>query len=90
MHKGLRRLIEDDHAAGLPAVSVPKLRTIVSFLQDMGSEDELRTIPSWRSHQLTGDRKGTWALHVTRNWRVTFIIDQHQSDIVDLNYEDYH
>lgn len=90
VHKGLRRLIEDDDAAGLQPAAVPKLRRIVSFLQDMGREDELRTVPSWKAHQLTGDRKGTWSLFVTKNWRITFRIDQAEIEIVDLDYEDYH
>jgi proteic killer suppression protein len=51
---------------------------------------ELRDIPSWRVHQLTGDRKGTWSLTVTRNWRLTFRIDRTAGEILDLDYEDYH
>ena len=89
-HKGLRRLIEDDDAAGLQPAAVPKLRRIVSFLRDMEREDELRTVPSWKTHLLTGDRKGTWSLSVTKNWRITFRIDQVEIEIIDLDYEDYH
>jgi toxin HigB-1 len=54
----------------------------------MEREEELRMIPSWKAHQLAGDRKGTWSLFVTRNWRLTFQVDQ--IEIVDLDYEDYH
>ncbi|WP_234881776.1 type II toxin-antitoxin system RelE/ParE family toxin [Agrobacterium larrymoorei] len=90
IHKGLRRLIEHDDASGLQATVVPKLIRIVSFLQDMEREDELRTVPSWKAHQLTGDRKGTWSLSVTKNWRMTFRIDQTEIEIIDLDYEDYH
>jgi proteic killer suppression protein len=50
----------------------------------------LRTLPHWKPHQLTGDRKGTWSLTVTRNWRLTFLIDDAEREIVDLNFEDYH
>ena len=42
----------------------------------MDQESELRTVPSWKAHKMTGDRKGTWSLFVTRNWRITFQIDQ--------------
>ena len=35
-----------------------------------------------------GDRKGTWSLSVTRNWRLTFGIGD--DEIIDLNLEDYH
>ena len=90
VHKGLRRFIEDDDATGLQAAVVPKVRRIVSFLQDMEREDELRTVPSWKAHQLTGDRKGTWSLFVTKNWRMTFRINAEEIEIIDLDYEDYH
>jgi proteic killer suppression protein len=90
IHKGLRRLIEDDDAGGLQPAVVPKLRRIVSFLQDMEREEELRTVPSWKAHRLTGDRKGTWSLLVMKNWRITFRIDEAEVEIVDLDHEDYH
>jgi proteic killer suppression protein len=90
LHKGLRRLIEEDDASGVQASAVDKLRRMISFLQDMGNEDELRTVPSWKAHRLTGDRKGTWSLFVTKNWRLTFRIDKGEIEIIDLNYEDYH
>ena len=90
LHKGLRRFFEEDDASGLPGAVVPKVRRILSFLQDMEREDELRTVPSWKAHQLTGDRKGTWSLFVTRNWRITFRVNRDEVEIVDLDYEDYH
>jgi proteic killer suppression protein len=89
-HKGLRRLFEDGRAAGLPARSIDKIVNILAFLQDMESPDELASIPTWNAHQLTGDRKGTWSLSVSRNWRITFRIDDAETGIVDLDYEDYH
>ena len=90
VHKGLRRLIEEDDASGVQAAVVEKVRRIVSFLQDMECEDELRMVPSWKAHPLTGARKGTWSLFVTRNWRITFRIDRGEIGIIDLDYEDYH
>lgn len=90
LHNGLRRFIEKDDASGLQPAVVPKLRVMISFLQDMGREEELRAVSSWKAHLLTGDRKGTWSLFVTKNWRLTFRIDRQEIEIVDLNYEDYH
>ena len=49
---------------------------------------ELRALPLRRAHTLTGDRKGTWSLHVTRNRRLTFRIED--DEITDMNLEDYH
>ncbi len=90
LHKGLRRFIEKDDPSGLPPAVISKLRVMISFLQDMGREEELRAVPSWKAHLLTGDRKGTWSLLVTKNWRLTFRVDRAEIEIVDLNYEDYH
>jgi addiction module HigA family antidote len=56
----------------------------------MAQEDEVRTVPAWKAHLLTGDRKGTWSLSVTRNGRLTFRIDGGAVEIVDLDFEDYH
>jgi len=42
------------------------------------------------AHVMTGDRKGTWSLHVTRNWRLTFGIDEREKELFDIDYEDYH
>jgi toxin HigB-1 len=74
-HKGLRRLIVAVDPSGLQEPLVDKIRKILSFLQDMEQEDELRTVPSWKAHQLKGNRKGTWSLFVSKNWRLTFLID---------------
>jgi proteic killer suppression protein len=90
LHKGLRRFIEDDDKSGIQAAVAQKLRRMISFLQDMEKEAELKTVPSWKAHQLTGDRKGTWSLSVTKNWRLTFRINQIEIEIIDLDYEDYH
>jgi proteic killer suppression protein len=89
-HRGLRRLIEKDDPSALPPAAVEKIRNVVSFLLEMNDASELRDVPSWRVHQLTGGRKGTWSITVTRNWRITFRIDRKQGEIIDLNYEDYH
>jgi len=90
LHKGLRRFVADDDPSGLPSVAVPKLRRMISFLQDMAREDELRTVPVWKAHRLAGDRNGVWSLSVTRNWRLTFRISRDEVEIVDLDYVDYH
>jgi len=90
IHKGLRRFIEKDDPSGLPPAATEKIRDIVSFLQEMEHANELRKIPQWKAHQLTGNRKGTWALSVTRNWRITLRIDEDEQEIFDLNFENYH
>jgi proteic killer suppression protein len=63
---------------------------MLAFPDDIEEPEELRARSSWKAHTLTGDRKGTWSLSVTRNRRLTFRIDTAEQEICDLNLEDYH
>ena len=89
-HKGLKKLYEDDSVKAVPPDTVGKLRKMLAFLDDMEDPDELHALPAWKEHTLTGDRKGTWSLSVTRNRRLTFRIDTAEHEICDVNLEDYH
>jgi proteic killer suppression protein len=88
-HKALRRFAETGASKGLPAGSVERLRNILAYLAAMDADDELRVAPNFGAHRLTGDRKGEWALTVTRNWRLTFSINA-AGAIEDMDLEDYH
>ena len=90
VHKGLKRLYEEDSTKGVPPDTVDRLRKMLSFLDDMADPEELRALPTWKAHTLTGDRKGTWSLSVTRNRRLTFRINLADREICDVNLEDYH
>ena len=90
VHRGLRRFWERDDPTGLAPPIVEKVRNILAFLHWMEDVQELRDVSSWKVHLLTGSRKGTWSLSVTRNWRLTFRVDEITGEIVDLDYEDYH
>jgi len=90
IHKGLKKLYADDAARGVPPDTVDKLRKMLAFLDDMEDPEELRALPSWKVHTLTGDRKGTWSLSVTANRRLTFRIDTAEREIYDMDLEDYH
>ncbi len=89
-HKGLKRLYENNDSKGLPAPAVDRLRKIFAFLDAIEDARELRTVPVWKAHLLTAQRKGTWSLHVTRNWRLTLWIDDAERKLCDVNFEDYH
>lgn len=90
IHKGLKRLYVDDATKGVPPDTVDKLRKMLAFLDDMEDPQDLRALPSWKVHTLTGDRKGTWSLSVTANRRLTFRIDTAEREIYDMDLEDYH
>ena len=89
LHKGLRRLIEDGVSTGLPANSAAKIEAIISFLMVAADVEKVQKLQAWKAHQLRGDRKGTWSLSVTRNWRITFDVND-ANEIENLNFEDYH
>ena len=90
VHKGLEKLYADDSKKGVPPEAVDKLRKMLAFLDEMEDLSELRSLPHWRAHLLTGDRKGTWSLSVTANLRLTFRVDGKAAELFALNLEDYH
>lgn len=93
-HKGLRRYFETGNPKGLVG-DVARIRRMLAFIVAAGTLDELSVPPNYGLHALTGDRAGTWAMTVTRNWRMTFKIkmtfkiNEHDG-VDDLDLEDYH
>ena len=57
-HKGLRRLYEENSSKGLSADTVDKLRKMLTFLDAMENPEELRALPLWKAHVLTGRPQG--------------------------------
>ena len=89
-HKGLKRLYEEDDAKGVGSASADKLRKMLLFLDEMEDPEELRALPTWKAHPLTGNRKGSWSMSVTANRRLTFCFDKARHEIYNLALEDYH
>lgn len=89
-HKGLKRLIEDDDARGIPPDLIRRVRNVLAVLILAENWDEFidNAPPGWRIHQLAGERKGTWSVSVSGNWRITFV--ETNGDIEHLDLEDYH
>ena len=88
-HRGLSALYTEGNPKGVRPDTVDKLRKMFALLDAIESPNELRAVTVWKAHTLTGDRKGTWSLSVTRNQRLTFRIDAERM-ICDVNLEDYH
>ena len=86
-HKGLKLFYQKDDSSKLPAVQVGKIRLILTRL-DAATHPEIMRVPGYKFHELSGDRKGTYAVTVTGNYRITFSFVG--EDVVDVNYEDYH
>ncbi|MBX3331596.1 MAG: type II toxin-antitoxin system RelE/ParE family toxin [Nitrospira sp.] len=89
-HKGLKRLYEDGSMKGVSPDMVDKLRKMLAYLDTIEDPEELWALTAWKAHTLTGNRKGTWSLSVTRNRHLTFRIDTAECELCDVNLEDYH
>nr|WP_267288101.1 type II toxin-antitoxin system RelE/ParE family toxin [Neokomagataea tanensis] len=68
---------------------VKRLRKMLAFINAAESLDELAVPPNYGLHPLIGDRSGTWAMTVTKNWRLTFRVNEHGS-LCEMTLEDYH
>ena len=82
-HKALRAFAETGRVKGLPGNVIDRLRNMLAYLDAIASP----VPPNFGAHVPTGDRAGTWSLTVTKNWRMTFGLDD-AGAIIDL--EDYH
>lgn len=89
-HKGLRHFVETGNAKAIPSRYVSKITDIIIFLSEIEDIEEVIALQKYKPHILSGDRQGTYSLHVSRNWRITFCYDADAQDIYDLDYEDYH
>ena len=87
-HKGLRALAERDRRRQLAGDLVPKLRRVLTLLDEARNRGDLATQPGFRLHQLKGDMAGLWSIRVSGNWRVVFRFEDNEA--VDVDLIDYH
>ena len=86
-HKGLEGFFATGSKRGIQAAHAGRLRLILGRLN--AATDPLdMNLPGLNLHQLQGERKGTWAVKVSGNWRVTFTFAV--KDATQVDYEDYH
>lgn len=86
-HKGLELFFATGTKSGIQAKHADRLRLILGRLNaSTGARD--MNLPGLGLHELRGSRKGTWAVQVSGNWRVTFSWEGQDASRVD--YEDYH
>ena len=86
-HKGLAWFFETGSRAGIQSQHAERLRLILGRLSAATSPEDMN-LPGLVLHPLKGNRKGTWAVRVSGNWRVTFTFVGKDAAAVD--YEDYH
>lgn len=86
-HKGLRQLFETGNRRGVQPDLARRIRTLLDWLAAAAEIRDLN-MPGFGLHELKGDRTGTWAIKVNKNWRITFRFLAGEAYDVDL--EDYH
>ena len=86
-HKGLKQFFATGSKSGIRPEHASRLRLILALLNAAANPGDL-SLPGLRLHELRGERKGTWSLSVSGNWRITFSWTVEGVD--DVDYEDYH
>jgi len=86
-HKGLRDFFETNSKRGIPPELSGRLRDRLDVIDAAGSLEDI-ALPHFGLHALKGERAGTWAVKVNKNWRLTFRFAGGEAS--DVNFEDYH
>jgi proteic killer suppression protein len=87
-HKGLALFFEKGNPRKLVG-DRDRIAKMLAFIDAAETLDELNTPPNYGLHKLKGDRAHIWAMTVTKNWRMTFGINE-EGALIDLDLEDYH
>ena len=80
-------MFESGNASGIVPEHRYRLRNILALLNTAETPGDM-DLPGLHLHPLKGGQKGTWALKVSGNWRITFKV--WDGDVYEVNYEDYH
>jgi proteic killer suppression protein len=86
-HKGLEALFATGSTKGVSVDLVARLRLALGRLQAAHEARDM-DLPGLHLHELKGARRGTWAVRICGNWRLTFRLEDGEATDVDL--EDYH
>jgi proteic killer suppression protein len=86
-HKGLKLYFTKKNKKAVASFNVDGLGRILDAIAAAESPSDLM-IPGFDTHELGGKRKGTWAITLTANYRITLKFDGR--NVADVNLEDYH
>lgn len=91
--KRVKALVEEPNRTsvkGLDKMEVRKIVEMITAIRVMSHPLQLLAVPSWKAHELIPGQPGKWSLTVTRNYRLTFMVDLDEQEVSVLDYEDYH
>ena len=86
-HKGLMRFFSNGDHRGIPAQFAARIERLLDRLDACKTPEDM-ALPGYKFHELKGERKGTYAVTVSGNWRITFRFEENNAVNVDM--EDYH
>jgi toxin HigB-1 len=86
-NKALERLFREGKVKGVPKELEKRIRVRLEVIDSAEVVDDIR-IPGYDLHELKGERKGTWSIKVSGNWRITFNFEN--KDAYNIELEDYH
>ena len=86
-HKGLETFFYTGNKKGIRPEHANRLERILDRLNAAGNIKDMN-YPGSYLHQLSGDKKGQYAVKVSGNWRVFFEFIEGEAYVVD--YDDYH
>lgn len=86
-HKGLRRFFSEGDLRGVDSRMAGRIRRLLDRLEACTKPEDMN-LPGFAFHELKGNRKGTYAVVVSGNLRMTFRFEA--GDALEANLEDYH
>ncbi|MDU6410655.1 MAG: type II toxin-antitoxin system RelE/ParE family toxin [Yersiniaceae bacterium] len=86
-HKGLKNFFLKNDSCGIEQKLVNRIKTRLTVIDAADCIDAI-DMPGYDLHALKGDRKDSWSISVSGNWRITFKFIDGDAEI--LNLEDYH
>ena len=72
-HKGLERFFFEGSLARIQQKHAERLRLMLGRLHASSCPHDMN-LPGLHLYELIGGRQGTWAVKVSGNWRLTFIL----------------
>ena len=71
----------------MPADQVERILLVLADLESATEPGDMN-VPGYRLHRLRGDMRGFWSVSVSRNWRITFRLEE--GNVYDTDFVDYH
>jgi proteic killer suppression protein len=92
MDKRVKALVENPKRTSVKGLDALETRKIVEMIAAIQIMTPLPSagFPNWKAHELKPGYPGKWSMHVTRNYRLTFMVDIEKQTVSVLDYEDYH